>query len=140
LEKKISDLNVLSPINGQVITWDVQNRLNHRPVQRGQELMRIADPKGDWRLELDIPEKRMGHIARAQREIKYELDVDYALAVDPSTTRAGHITKIEEGANPQQEEGTMVKAYVWIDTERGGRRQDPLRQAGDRLRLVPRRD
>jgi hypothetical protein len=118
LEKKISDLNVLSPINGQVITWDVQNRLNHRPVQRGQELMRIADPKGDWRLELDIPEKRMGHIARAQREIKYELDVDYALAVDPSTTRAGHITKIEEGANPQQEEGTMVKAYVWIDTEK----------------------
>ncbi len=116
LLKKISDLNVLSPIDGQVITWDVQNHLNHRPVQRGQELMRIADPRGDWRLELDIPEKRMGHIARAQREIKKELDVDYALAVDPSTSRVGHITKIEEGANPQQEEGNMVKAYVAIDT------------------------
>jgi multidrug efflux pump subunit AcrA (membrane-fusion protein) len=116
LQEKIKDLNVLSPIDGQVITWDVQNHLKHRPVQRGQELMRIADPKGDWQLELDIPEKRMGHIARAQREIKEELDVDYALAIDPSTTRTGHITKIEHGANPQQEEGNMVKAYVWIDT------------------------
>jgi hypothetical protein len=116
LLKKIADLDVLSPIDGEVITWDVQNRLNHRPVQRGQELMRIADPKGDWRLELNIPEKRMGHISRARHEIKPDLDVDYALAVDPSTTRVGQITKIEEGANPEQEEGNLVKAYVAIDT------------------------
>ena len=33
-----------------VITWDVKNHLNHRPVQQGQELMRIADPRktGGW--------------------------------------------------------------------------------------------
>ena len=57
LKKKIEDLKVLSPIDGIVITWDVQNRLNHRPVQRGQELMRIANPDGEWRLELEVPEE-----------------------------------------------------------------------------------
>jgi hypothetical protein len=118
LLKKIKDLSVLSPIDGEVITWDVQNRLNHRPVQRGQELMRIADPKGDWQLELDVPENRMGHIARAQREIKWALDVDYALAIDPGTTRVGHITSIRDGADPHPDEGNMVLAKVAIDTKK----------------------
>jgi hypothetical protein len=117
LKQKIKDLKVLSPIDGVVITWDVKNRLNHRPVQRGQELMRIADPKGDWQLELDIPENRMGHIAKAQRQIKKDLDVDYALAIDPGTTRVGHIKEVHGSADPHQEEGNMVLAYVAIDTE-----------------------
>jgi hypothetical protein len=118
LLKKIGDLKVLSPIDGVVITWDVQNRLKHRPVQRGQELMRIADPKGNWQLELDVPENRMGHITRAQREIKPDLDVDYALAIDPGTTRLGHIKEVHGSADPHPEEGNMVLVKVAIDTEK----------------------
>ena len=117
LLKKISDLNVLSPIDGEVITWDVQNRLNHRPVQRGQELMRVADPKGDWQLEIDVPENRMGHITKAQHQIKQDLDVDYALSIDPGTTRVGHLKEVAGTADPHAEEGNMVTVKVAIDTE-----------------------
>lgn len=58
-----AELSIKSPISGQVITWDLRNRLPiSRPVQRGQVLMRIADPSGPWQLEIHMPENRMGNV------------------------------------------------------------------------------
>ncbi len=69
-KKNEKELSIKSPISGQVVTWDLRNRLpNGRPVQRGQVLMRVADPSGTWQLELHMPENRMGHIAEAQKEL-----------------------------------------------------------------------
>lgn len=65
-KSKQLELSVNSPINGEVVTWDVRNRLINRPVQRGQILLRVADPEGPWQLELHMPEHRMGHIMQAQ--------------------------------------------------------------------------
>ena len=65
---KQMDLNVKSPIDGQVITWDLNNRLMHRPVQRGQELLRVADPSGPWQLELQMPENHMGFVVETQQK------------------------------------------------------------------------
>ena len=85
----MADLEVRSPIDGQVVTWDLENRLLHRPVQRGQVLLRVANPDGDWQLELHMAEDRMGHIARAaaagRAATARPLPVSYILA-----TAAGH--------------------------------------------------
>ncbi len=64
------ELDIRSPDDGVVITWDVRNRLYMRPVQRGQVLMRIAQPTGPWQLELQMSEDRMGHITAAQNELR----------------------------------------------------------------------
>jgi multidrug efflux pump subunit AcrA (membrane-fusion protein) len=64
------ELEVKSPINGLVVTWDLQNRLPiGRPVQRGQVLLRVADPDGPCQLELHMPEHYMGHVAEAQQAL-----------------------------------------------------------------------
>jgi hypothetical protein len=63
------ELDVRSPINGQVLTWDLRDRLQRRPVQKGQELLRVADPSGPWHLELKMPENRVGHVAAAQQAL-----------------------------------------------------------------------
>ncbi|MGD0382570.1 MAG: HlyD family efflux transporter periplasmic adaptor subunit, partial [Thermoguttaceae bacterium] len=69
-ETNEKELSIKSPISGQVVTWDMRNRLpNGRPVQRGQVLMRVADPSGPWQLELHMPEHRNGHVAEAQKEL-----------------------------------------------------------------------
>ena len=73
LNEKLGDLTVRSPIGGQVVTWEVENRLIRRPVQRGQVLLRVADPAGPWHLELQLPEDRIGHVVVAQRERYKEL-------------------------------------------------------------------
>jgi hypothetical protein len=70
LRTKEAELSIKSPIKGVVVTWDLRNRLpSGRPVQRGQALMRVADPSGPWQLELHMPENRTGHISRKQQEI-----------------------------------------------------------------------
>jgi multidrug efflux pump subunit AcrA (membrane-fusion protein) len=67
-KKNQEELSIKSPISGQVVTWDLRNRLpSSRPVQRGQELMRVADPSGPWQLELHMPENRMGHVGEWQK-------------------------------------------------------------------------
>jgi len=71
-QAKQLELNVASPMTGEVITWDLWNRLIHRPVQRGQILMRVADPTGPWQLELKMPENRMGPIVEQQKKLHEE--------------------------------------------------------------------
>ncbi len=66
---KQAELEVKSPFNGLVVTWDLRNRLIHRPVQRGQTLLRVADPDGPWQLELHMPENRVGDIAKFQHAL-----------------------------------------------------------------------
>ena len=64
-------LKITSPIDGRVVTSNVQERLgSSRPVNRGESLLEIADPTKDWELEVLMPEKRMGHIAEARSQAK----------------------------------------------------------------------
>jgi hypothetical protein len=67
---KQKELDIKSPLRGIVVTWDLQNRLPiGRPVQRGQVLLRVANPDGPWQLELRMPEQRMGHIIKYQQKL-----------------------------------------------------------------------
>src|SRR4051794_31477645 len=49
LEKKKEMLNIRSPIDGKVVTSDVDLKLgSNRPVKSGEQLLEIADPSKDW--------------------------------------------------------------------------------------------
>jgi len=114
-ELKQKDLEVRSPMEGTVVTWDLYNKLIHRPVQQGQVLMRIADPRGDWQLELHMPEDRMGYLARYQQEMGEALYVRYVLATDPGTEHEGWIREVSLSAEVHGDEGVSVPIKVAID-------------------------
>ncbi len=115
LQQKRDQLKVLSPIDGLIVTWQVRDLLIHRPVREGQVLMSVADPTGDWELELQMPEEKIGHIVEAQKDIKPELDVTYILATDPGEKHQGHIKEVAAKAEPQGDEGNVVLVKVAID-------------------------
>lgn len=115
--QKAEDLNVRSPIDGVVITWDLEQKLLARPLQRGQVLMQVADPTGPWRVELDVPEYRMGYLRQAQRELEENLPVSFILATDPGTRHQGRIEEVHLAAEPRGEEGHAVLVKVSIDAE-----------------------
>lgn len=122
LKEKEKELTVVSPITGDVVTWDVYNRLINRPVNRGQILMRIADTAGDWELELHMAEDRMGEIALARRQIQQrdaneDLTVEYVLATDPGRVRMGRVKNIYASAEVLPEEGNVVMIKVAINKE-----------------------
>jgi biotin carboxyl carrier protein len=124
LREKEKDLVVVSPGPGRIVTWDLHNRLIQRPVQRGQVLMRVADPNGPWQLELRMAEDRMGHITRAMQKAekqsdpdKQKLEVSYILATEPGTTRYGKVREVEGTAQVRDEEGSSVLIKVDVRKE-----------------------
>ncbi len=124
-DKKIEQLQVASPIAGEVVTCNVYDRLIKRPVERGQLLMTVADPSGEWELEVNMPEDRIGHItreqlaranqAREQGKQPEPLTVEFILATDPGTTYEGKVLNIQHRAEVHGEEGNMVLIRVAID-------------------------
>jgi len=119
LEKKHEQLTVKSPIAGTVVlSWDVEKSLLHRPVERGQVLMAVADTteNATWELELHMAERRIGHIQRAQKLLEQnKLEVTYVLATDPGTERKGLVKSIHETTQMHEEEGHTVRIKVELD-------------------------
>ncbi len=126
LEEKQTLLTITSPIDGEIMmSWDVQRSLLHRPVTTGQMLMNVADPSGDWELELNMREGRSGHIRTARNDEKLREDdpdagslVTYILATDPGTRREGRIKDIKPSTDVEKpEDGAIVKIKVDIDEQ-----------------------
>ncbi|MFA8020410.1 HlyD family efflux transporter periplasmic adaptor subunit [Bremerella cremea] len=119
LEEKMKRLEVLSPIEGEVVTWDVRDNLMQRPVQPGQVMMTVIDPKQEWILEIRMPEKRIQHIQYAleHQPDSEQLEVTYIMASDPGRQLTGHVTEIQRLAQPDQAEGQIVKLKVAIDKQ-----------------------
>ena len=116
--QKEQDLEIRCPITGTVVTWKVQELLMRRTVKAGQKLMTVVDPTGPWELELGVPEKRMGHVARAWKDAQEhgeDLNVIFHLASDPATEFAGQVKEIHAAADIYEEDGNAVKVVVKID-------------------------
>lgn len=116
LDEKRERLTVRSqlPVTGQVVTWNVADTLLHRPVQKGQLLMTIVDPSGDWELELFMPERRIGHVARAAAKCPRGLPVTFMLASHPDRFFAGRVVEIQRSAETHEELGHAVRIRVAI--------------------------
>jgi multidrug efflux pump subunit AcrA (membrane-fusion protein) len=115
LEQKRKKLEILSPINGEVMmSWDVRKTIKGRPVTTGQVLMNVVDPAGDWELELHMRESRSGHVRQARQRAQEDTrwaqrypgagsDVSFVLQTDPSTTYKGTIREIKGGTDVREE-------------------------------------
>jgi multidrug efflux pump subunit AcrA (membrane-fusion protein) len=108
-QKEQQDLAVTSPIDGVVITYDLRNRLIHRPVQKGQELLRVADPSGPWQLELHMPENRIGHVVAAQ-QVKYDASREKLRLLLRDETRA----KLGETASEEDVEKAVETTLAGV--------------------------
>lgn len=122
LREKEKELIVASPMDGEVVTWDVFNRLIFRPVNRGQVLLRVADTTAEWQLELHMPEYRIGEVLKARQAFREDnpgedLTVEYVLATEPGRVREGQITEIHMAAEVMGEEGNVVLIKVAVDEE-----------------------
>lgn len=97
-ESQRSSLKLVSPIDGQVLDWDVASLLVDRPVQRGQLLLSVANVNGEWVLELKPPEYELGYIQAASQEQSSPLVVSFLLATDSSQEYQGVVDTISSSA------------------------------------------
>ncbi|WP_145281056.1 HlyD family efflux transporter periplasmic adaptor subunit [Pirellulimonas nuda] len=130
LREKQTMLTITSPIAGRVITYKVEDVLAGRPVNTGDELMEIADPTGPWRVEVNMPDKRMGHIRSAWQAAGEKgpdegspggpsggLEVTFHARSHPEETFTGRVIEIGQTAEPRGEEGNTVRLVIDFDKQ-----------------------
>jgi hypothetical protein len=82
--------------------------------------MKIADPEGEWELELFMPESRMGHVQRAFDEAQIEnrrLAVTFFAEQKPDEEFTGVLTDIDLSAHARAEKGNSVRLKVSFDQQ-----------------------
>jgi multidrug efflux pump subunit AcrA (membrane-fusion protein) len=126
-EDKKSDLVVNAPIAGQVTTTNLRQRLTGRPINRGDLLMTVSDTRGEWEVELEVPDNRIEFVKNAEAENGGQpLEVVFRLASDSRKTYRGQLKRLDYRSDERAEaEKTIVLAYVDIDES----------DLGDSLRL-----
>ncbi len=116
-QEKSHHLAVTAPIDGSIITWDLQRQLQSRPVDRGQVMMQVAQLDGPWILELHIPDRRIADVLKAQRDQDARLRVTYRLASETSKVYEGTISEIALTTRLDAERGQNVLVRVAVDNQ-----------------------
>ena len=57
--------------------------------------MSVADPNGDWELEVHMPEDRIGHVALAEKDIRPDLPVRFILRTSPGVEHEGVVKEVQ---------------------------------------------
>jgi len=125
LEEKSRGLVVLSPIDGRVVSWDLDRRLGRRPVRRGELLLHVADPSRGWEVEIRLPQRRYGELSAARSERKPDLEVDFSPTSEPGLSFPGRLTHVDQRADVRNpEEGSIVLLEAEAQVGSWSSRQD----------------
>ena len=111
------ELSVQSPLAGQVLTWDVEQLLQSRPVARGQILLTLADLGGPWVLELEIPDDQIADVTEAMKSGEAPLTARFILATAPEVRYLGTLEQVAPATDVHGAEGPTVSAVVFPEDQ-----------------------
>jgi hypothetical protein len=117
LDEQHEALTIRSPIDGQALTWNIDQLLAARPVERGQALLSVADLSGPWVLELHVADDRAGHLLTACDKLQPELESRFLLASDPGHEYRGRVTSIAPTTELDAEQQPTVRVTVAFDKQ-----------------------
>lgn len=108
-------LNIKAPISGVVTNWQARQNLIRRPVERGQNLMTIVEQDATWLLELELPERRVGHMITAANEAADNGDaprVTFSLVSHPGAEFEGRMMLVDHQIDVHSDEGNTCLIRV----------------------------
>jgi multidrug efflux pump subunit AcrA (membrane-fusion protein) len=115
LAKEREKLLVRSPIDGAVLTWDIEQLLKDRPVERGQSLLGIGDLSGEWVAEIDVPDDQVGYLLDARSARKNSLPVSLQLATDRRREFPGTVRYIAARTELNEDHRPVAQTLVEFD-------------------------
>jgi multidrug resistance efflux pump len=114
---KREQLHIDSPIDGQIINWNLRQTLMGRWLLGGERLMTVVDLNGPWELELYLPERGAAHVLRQVRESEAPVEVTFQLASQPGETYRGTIAQIDQRAEVHEVHGNSIRVLVRFDDQ-----------------------
>lgn len=107
-------LRVTSPVAGDVLTWNLQQRLMARPLRRGDALLTVANVDGPWQLELHVPARHAGFVLAAAETPQRE--VAYVLTASPAIERRGVLSRVAQRMETDDTGASALRITVSIDS------------------------
>ncbi len=116
----------------RVLSGDMRPDLLRRTVRPNEPLIRIANVDGPWRVELKMPQRAIGHVARAlanpglhklDKDGKKYLDVDVLVTGKPDDSFLGRLYEedLAQEAVPNKDDHneteSVVLAYVRVNMD-----------------------
>ncbi|MCA9122345.1 MAG: HlyD family efflux transporter periplasmic adaptor subunit [Planctomycetaceae bacterium] len=114
LAQERAQLDITSPIDGEVITWSIEDTLSRRPVRRGERLVSIVDPNGPWELELRIADRDIEHVLTASREFK-QLNVSFVVVSHAGEEFSGVVESVAIATELDEHQRPTVLLRVAVD-------------------------
>lgn len=87
LNQRRDELKVLSPIQGHVVTWDLERTLARRPVTRGQRLLTVSDNDGPWELQLRVRDDDTSDLFAAMKKNR-NVPIEFVIVTLPEAVHA----------------------------------------------------
>lgn len=115
IEREIARLELLSPLEGTIIGWQMDMVLESRPVKRGDMLLRIAKLDGDWQMESRVPDWESGYVMDAisnALKANTKLTAEYALVSEVGNRGKGHFVRASHSVFTQPEGQFLSVIFV----------------------------
>ena len=123
VNEQIESMNIRSPQDGIITTWEAKKNLMGRPVEIGTELLQVAATDGDWILEVEVPDDDMGPILAAQSKLDEEsrrgerkparpLPAYFVTMTDPEHRYEGYVVRIAPNAETMAESEQYKNRHV----------------------------
>jgi hypothetical protein len=115
-ESMRSDLVIRAPIDGVIVGWRLNEKLQSRPIARGDRLLAVIAPDGDWELDLRLDETKAGEVM--QRFHNGEtLPVNFAIQTRPTETMAAAVQSMGGIARRGTDGINVVDVVAVIDPQ-----------------------
>src|SRR5262249_538262 len=123
VEEQIESMNIRSPQDGKITTWEARKTLMGRPVEIGTELLQVAATDGEWILEVEVPDDDMGPILAAQSRLEADiaagrkkpgtpLGAHFVTMTDPATRYEGYVIRVAPSAETMAESEQYKNRHV----------------------------
>ena len=106
VDQQWKSLSLHSPIAGIVYQRRLKERLESRPVQRGQLLMEIVNSNSRWQMELQLPENVVGYV-RSAADVRHAAQSP-SEGLAPGVSQVGHSVRFWLSSQPSKSFATNI--------------------------------
>lgn len=113
-ESMRDDLTIRAPMDGVVVGWRLAEKLQSRPVTRGDRLLAMIAPDGNWELDLRLDETKAGEVMQRVQNGE-TLSVTFAVQTQPTDTMVAIVQRVGGIARRDSEGMNVVDVVADID-------------------------
>lgn len=107
---------IYSPIDGTIMTWNIESRLVNLPVQPNQIVMAVSDKSGPWEVEVRIPQNKVGYVTKAIADQQGQpLPVQFIVGTNANQRATGRLVRIADRADVGETGIPEFRGIVQVD-------------------------